>query len=81
MPVTRPAFDTVAIAVLLLDHVPAVEGVTLAVFPTQTVVAPPKVGLAGIPLMVTLAELPETHVFELVTINVYDVLMGSPVTV
>lgn len=40
-PVTTPALVTVAMALLLLLQVPPVAGVTLAVLPGQTVVAPP----------------------------------------
>ena len=35
-PVTKPAFVTVAIALLLLTHVPPIAGVRLIVLPTQT---------------------------------------------
>jgi hypothetical protein len=42
--VTAPASVTVAIAVLLLNHVPPVDGVTLAVSPWQLTVAPPRIG-------------------------------------
>lgn len=45
-PVTRPAFVTVALPLLLLIQVPPVAGVTLAVPPTHTIVAPPKTGNA-----------------------------------
>ena len=45
-PVTTPSFVTVALPVLLLLQVPPVDGVTLAVAPIQTEVAPPKVGSA-----------------------------------
>lgn len=38
-PVTNPAFVTVAMAVLLLTHVPPVEGLSVMVEPTQSVVA------------------------------------------
>ena len=45
-PVTTPALVTVATAVLLLVQVPPVLGVTLAVEPIKTLVAPPKTGKA-----------------------------------
>ena len=44
-PVTKPELFTVAKEVLLLVQVPPVDGVTLAVDPEQTCVAPPKVGV------------------------------------
>jgi hypothetical protein len=46
MPDTIPAFDTVAIKLLLLNQVPPVVGVTVAELPTHTSFEPPKVGLA-----------------------------------
>ena len=52
-PVTTPALVTVAMDVPLLHQVPPVAGVTLAVEPTHTLVAPPKVGLAGMALIAT----------------------------
>lgn len=58
-------------AVLLLVHVPPVAGVTLAVVPTQTVVAPPATGLVGIGLMTTDDELPDTQFCALAIVNVY----------
>jgi len=67
-PVTTPAFVTVANEVLLLDHVPPVLGVTLAVEPTHTLVAPPKTGLAGMALITTFAL--ETEVQELAFVTV-----------
>ena len=69
-PVTKPAFVIVAIAVLLLVQVPPVFGVTFAVLPTQTTVAPPSVGLAGMALISTFAEATEVQLFELVTVKV-----------
>ena len=45
-PVTRPASETVAMALLLLAQVPPEAGVTLAVCPGQTTEAPPSVGRA-----------------------------------
>jgi hypothetical protein len=44
-PVTNPPLVTVATAILLLDHVPPVLGLTFDVLPTQTAVAPPKTGM------------------------------------
>lgn len=45
-PVTKPAFVIVARPVLLLVQVPPMAGVTLAVPPTHTIVAPPRTGKA-----------------------------------
>ena len=45
-PETTPALVTEAMALLLLAHVPPVAGVTLALEPAQTEVAPPSVGPA-----------------------------------
>ena len=45
-PVTTPAFVTVTRDVLLLLQVPPVVGVTVAVRPSHTDVAPPKTGSA-----------------------------------
>ena len=70
----------VAKELLLLAHVPPVAGVTLAVEPTQTAEAPPKVGFEGIALMVTFAEAGEVQELLLVTAKVYVVLTGRPVT-
>lgn len=67
---TNPTFVIVATEVLLLDQVPAVAGVTLAVEPTHTAEAPPKVGFEGIELIVTFAEAGEVHVLLLVTVKV-----------
>jgi hypothetical protein len=71
----------VAKELLLLTHVPPVAGVTLAVEPTHTAEAPPKVGAPGIALIVTFAEAGEVQVLLLVTVKVYVVLTGSPVMV
>ena len=60
----------VAKDVLLLTHVPPAAGVTLAVEPTHTAEAPPKVGLEGIALMVTSAEAGEIHELVFVTVKV-----------
>ena len=70
MPVTRPAFVTVAMPVLLLPQAPPVVGVTVAVKPTQTLVAPPKVGFDGMALMTILADDGDTQVLALVTVKV-----------
>ena len=78
---TTPALVMVATAVLLLVQVPREFGVTLAVKPTQTADAPPNVGLEGIPLITVFAEATETQLLELVTVKVYVVLTGRPVTV
>jgi hypothetical protein len=69
-PVTTPVLVIVATAILLLDQVPADAGVTLAVKPTQTADAPPRVGLEGMALMTTFAEATDTQLFELVTVKV-----------
>jgi hypothetical protein len=57
-------------ALLLLVQVPAVAGVTFAVDPIQTDVAPPKAGLPGIALTATLFEAADTHVLLFVTVKV-----------
>jgi hypothetical protein len=69
-PVTRPALVTVATPVLLLPHVPPLFGVTLAVNPTHTLVAPPRTGFAGIALMIALPDDTEVHPLEPVTVKV-----------
>lgn len=75
-PVTRPALLTVAIAGLLLTHVPPVLGVTLAVEPSQTSVAPPRVGKA---VTVTVPVVAEQPVVPLVNVKV-TVPADTPVT-
>lgn len=60
----------VAMAVLLLDHVPREFGVTLAVVPTHTAAAPPRTGLEGSAFMTTLAEAGEVQLFEFLTVKV-----------
>ena len=67
---TTPAFVIVAMPILLLAHVPNVFGVTLAVAPTQTDVAPPITGFVGIGLMTTFAEDGEVHELLFVTVKV-----------
>jgi hypothetical protein len=57
-------------AELLLTQVPDVPGVTLVVAPTQTEVAPPITGIAGIELMTIFVEAGEVQLFTLVTVNV-----------
>ena len=57
-------------AVLLVAHVPNVFGVTLAVPPTQTEVAPPMTGFVGIGLITTFAENGDVHELLLVTVKV-----------
>ena len=69
-PVTTPALLIVATAVLLLAQVPFVAGVTLAVLPTQTEVAPPMTGFVGIALTTTFADDGEVQVLLLVTVKV-----------
>ena len=76
-PVTTPALLTVALLVLLLDHVPPVPGVTFDVDPTQTVVAPPKTGIS---LTVTAAVVLEQPVVLFVKVNV-AVPAEMPVTI
>jgi hypothetical protein len=56
-PVTTPAFVMVATAVLLLVQVPPVFGVTFAVVPTHTAVAPANTGSA-FTVKLTVAEQP-----------------------
>ena len=60
-PVTTPALVTVAMALSLLDQVPPVLGVTLAVLSSQTIVAPPSTGLSGICSMVMSVDGSEEH--------------------
>lgn len=69
-PVTRPALVTVAMALLLLDQVPPILGVTLAVLPTQTSVAPPSTGLSGSGSMITFVDGFEEHPSLFITVNV-----------
>jgi hypothetical protein len=69
-PVTTPALVTVTTALLLLDQLPLVEGVTLAVEPTHSAEEPPVTGFAGIALMTTFAEAEEVHKLLLVTVKV-----------
>ena len=69
-PVTTPASVTVATAVLLLIQVPPVFGVTFAVLPVQTSVAPPKIGAPGTALMTTFALATEVQVLALVAVKV-----------
>jgi hypothetical protein len=71
----------VAKELLLLTQVPPVAGVTLAVEPTHTAEAPPKVGFEGIALIATFAEAGEIQVLLLVTVKVNVVLTGRPVMV
>lgn len=73
--VTTPAFDTLAMALLLLPHVPPVVGVTLAVWPTQAEVAPPSVGPAVIVVLMVLVQ----PVLVLVKVKV-AVPAATPVT-
>jgi hypothetical protein len=69
-PVTIPALVTVAMALSLLDQVPPELGVTLAVLPTQTSVAPPSIGLSGIGSIIAGVDGAEIHPSLLVTENV-----------
>jgi len=80
-PVTTPALVTVATALLLLAQVPPVFGVTLAVLPTQTSVAPPVTGAPGTVVITTFVLEGEVQLFEFVTVNVYVAPAGRPVTV
>jgi hypothetical protein len=61
---------TEATDALLLVHVPAVAGVTFAVEPIQTELAPPVTGFVGIVLITTFADDVETHELLLVTLKV-----------
>lgn len=65
-----PALVTVAMAVLLLDHVPKVFGVTLAVVPIQTELAPPNTGLAGTAFITTFDDETDVQLTELVIVKV-----------
>ena len=67
---------TVAKAGWLLVHVPAVEGVTLAVLATQTAVAPANTGAVGAALITTLPLEAEVHV-PLLTLKVYVAPAGK----
>jgi hypothetical protein len=68
-PVTTPAFVMVALAVLPLIHVPP-AGVTFAVAPTHTAVAPPKTGAPGTALIATLPDAGDVQLLALVTVKV-----------
>jgi hypothetical protein len=70
MPDTTPAFDTVAMALLLLTHVPPVVGVTVAELPTHTTSAPPNTGLDGMALISTFALAGEIQLLALTTVKV-----------
>ncbi len=79
MPVTTPALVTVATAVLLLAHVPPVEGDKVVVAPSQIVDAPVMLTV-GLAIMVTALVAFETHpVAVLVKVNV-AVPAAIPVT-
>lgn len=80
-PVTTPALDTVATPLLLLVHDPNEFGVTFVVRPVHPDVAPPITGGKIGALMVTFAEDGETQLFRFVTVKVYIVDAGRPVTV
>ena len=69
-PVTTPAAVTVAMALSPLDQVPPVLGVTLAVWFTQTSVAPPNIGLSGIGSITAAVDGTEVQPSLLVTENV-----------
>jgi hypothetical protein len=71
----------VATALLLLPQVPLLFGVTLAVSPTHTLVAPPRTGLAGMALITTFVDEGDTHPFEFLTVKVNVVAGVNPVTV
>jgi hypothetical protein len=60
---------------------PFVEGVTFVVPPWQMSRVPPKTGAPGITFIATLTEEGDAQLLALITVNVYDVLAGSPVTV
>jgi hypothetical protein len=77
-PVTTPAFVTVAIAVLLLVHVPPVVGDKVVVVPTQ-ILELPVIEAVGFALMVTAGVLFDTHPAVLVKVNV-TVPAATPVT-
>ena len=78
---TTPALVTVAIVLLLLVQVPPVFGVTLAVLPTHTTVAPPNTGAPGTALITTFALAGDVQLLALVTVKVYVAPAGRPVTV
>ena len=80
-PLTTPTFVIVATELLDDVHVPFVEGVTFADDPAQMAEAPPKEGAEGGVLITTSDEGTEVHVFAFVTLKVYVVLEGRPVTV
>ena len=70
MPDTTPAFDTVAIALLLLNQVPPVVGVTVAELPTHTSFAPPNTGLDVTALINTFALAGDIQLLALTTVKV-----------
>lgn len=69
-PVTTPALVMVAILLFEEAHVPFVEGVTMAVDPAQTSVAPPKAGAKGGVLITTSDEGTDVQEFVFVTLKV-----------
>lgn len=75
---TIPALVTVATLLLLEVQTPLVEGVTLAVLPKHTDVAPPGTGAPGMALIIIEVELSEVQLLLLVTVNEYVVLGASP---
>jgi hypothetical protein len=77
-PVTIPAFVTVAIAVLLLAHVPPVVGLSFVVEPTQTVLYP-IIDTTGFALIVIADVGKEIHPVEFVNVNVV-LPAATPVT-
>lgn len=81
IPVTSPLLETVAIPPLPDVQVPFVDGVTFAVEPTHTEVAPPNTGRPGMALITTFPDEGEIHPLALVTVKVQVALAGSPVTV
>lgn len=66
----RPALLMVATDVLPDNHEPLVDGVTLAVPPTQTISSPPSVGILGIPSIPTEADDRDIQLLILVTVKV-----------
>jgi hypothetical protein len=77
-PVTTPLFDTVAIAGLLLVHVPPVVGDNL-VGPPMHMVVLPVMATVGLAMTVTVGVGADAHPLELVNVNV-TVPVATPVT-
>lgn len=81
IPVTTPELVMEAMEGLLDVHVPLEEGVTLAVEPIHTEVAPPGTGFDGIGSITTLFEEIDVQLFWFLTTKEYVVFGAKPETV